>query len=528
MRRLRYLIPIMFALVCLSGCATQLSQKAPSSKSLLEQSHPQLAKIEGTNPPVVLFVIDEPNILDAFEKEPYAKELVSVTSGGGDTLSNLLLLIQPQITPILVGNGLEDIQVGMLSFREISLLKLLRYIEARYDVAFDYNNKTQVLNIKKSLTRKIILPPIPGSRMGGIDGEVATENASLKELITTTASNLNVAITTMSDTTGFMHFSGAPSDVRELCSIIETEARERMKYVTLHVMFLELSVDNSFEKDFSLAAIPNMTSLGSDIFGTFRFSAPTTVSSGSGTELSSLVGVAESTATAAGLSVPSAANSLGLVLDKSNQISSLISVLEQWGTTEVVTAPAVMTSNGTPVSFDITEEIGYWEPGELDSTVNSDVGKSTTEGKPEFISEEVGLRLKILPKIITESKTGNPLIELDIALESSEVYGYAETTWQRSSDVAAITLSKPLKSKKLLSSRAILRPDEMLLLAKLDKKDNNDVRSGLPGVLDSSNVIAETISNRATNNTEKNLYIVINAILPVTGLTETSPVEEGK
>lgn len=518
--RFRVITIVALSLVAmiLGGCATGISPKAPTPQAILQKSYPELNGIENTAPPSVVFIIEHPKSLESVATEPFANEPVSISSGGGDNLSNLLLLAQQQITPLVIGSGIEDIEVGMLTVRKMPLIKFLRLLKARYDVGFEYDSKTKVLNVKKTVSRQIILPPIPGARLGGVDGQKLDADATLRSIVEGTAEKLGVNVTTISETTGLLHISGRPSDIESLCKIIETEATERLKYVTLHVMFIEFGVSNQYQKDFSLAGLPNFEDLGlgSDIFGTFRFSAPATVAGTAGTALSSLTGFTSETApvTSNGMSVSSSANSMGLIFDKKQQISTLLTYLEQWGTTEIVTAPAVMTANGTPVSFDITDEIGYWEPGDLE-TSTSEFSESSTEGKPNFVSDEVGLKLRIRPKIMKDQKTGLPLIELDIALESSEVYAYAETAWQRSADTNPITLSKPLKSQKVLSSRAILRPDEMLLLAKLNKKDNSDSRSGLPGILGKKSALAETVTNRATSKDEANLYIVINAILPV-------------
>ncbi|AJF08113.1 hypothetical protein [Geoalkalibacter subterraneus] len=541
----------------LAGCSTM--HKSPTLQDKMEKDYSAVLEAEKTPPPSVVFFIEEHDSLERFKNHPAAQDQINLVSGGGESLANIVRLIQMQTSLVMVPKDLENIDAGIVSFRKMPLLKVLQFIRSRYDVEFNYDRQADIFEVKKDITRRIILPPILDSQSGVIGGEdgvsVAAEPDHLRDIIMETAKTLEVQVVAVSETTGLMHLKGRPSKVRELSRIIESEATERLKFVTLHVMFLEVRRNNSFDRDFRLEYLPNLSFLGNDVFGTFKFAMPVSLlpndqnSSGS---TQSLAGNGQSSDDQqGGIPVPSSDNgdtngddgsgllpavagsSMFVPTDKASagvrgsKFASLLTLLEQWGDSELVTAPAVMTPNGVPVSFDVVDEIGYWEPGDIDTSLGDSFGKSITEGKPEFVSDEVGLKLRIRPKIIEDAATGDFMVELDIALENSKVREYASIQWQRSSDTDPVMLSKPLKSTKRVSSRAVLRPDELLLLARLDNKDNAGAKAGLPGTVGSDSILAKPFVSEASRINESQLFIVVDAILPP-NLTNTKeePVEQ--
>lgn len=512
MTRLLYLLLVLC--LTLTGCAT--THQAPTVGQIIDKSYPKLQPLEKTPPPAVACFFEHPDALAEISFQPFAAQPVTVLNSGAESLENVLALVQPQVSPLLVAKDLDDVEVGLLDVRKMPFYRFLQYIQQRYNVDIGYNAKTDIVTVQKYQIRKIIIPPILNSPKGVIgaskdeDGvSVTAEPDNLKDFVLTVAKGLGIDILTFSETTGTIQYRGRPHEMEEFTRIIEKEATERLKFVTIHIMILNVTATKGFQRDLNIEYIPELSALGNNIYGTFKLALPTVdTGSASGSPLRIPGSLNAPTALPEGMTS-------AIVNPDRDKFSALLGILEKWGTAEVLQAPAVMTANGVPVSFKMTEETGYWQPGELNITeANDNAPRRIEEERPEFVTEEVGLKLVIRPKIIRDHSTMQQMVELDIHLEDSSVIGAITTTWQRESTIDPVILTKPVKTKKVLSSRAILNNDEMLMLARMDRKESSGAISGLPGTLGDKGVMGGVLSSKKDNEEQTQTWIVINAVLP--------------
>ena len=426
------------------------------------------------------------------------------------SVGDLVRLARTQVKPILIpganadasgdrakNKGIDGIPAGRVNIRNMEFVDFLRYLVNRYDVHVDVNPLSDTITVQKNESKRIILPPILASQKGEIGGEsdsvsVKAEPDNLRDVIETAAKNLNVDINVFSKTTGVLQMKGRPSDVDRLCDIIETEASERLKFVTIQISFLEFTVKNTYSEKFNLSAVKGLSQISSGAIGTFKFNTSGLISNRSG----------------------GSQETVSMDYDDPNSnFSSMISFLEKWGTTQVVMDPSVMTANGVPVSFNITDEIGYWQPGSVDTSVNEN-SVVTERGQPEFKSEEVGFNLRVRPKVIRDSENKEQMVELDVYLENSEVSSFSTTSWRPHPDADSITISKPLKSSKTLSTRGIVGSDEMLVLASLNDKYRESGKTGIPGMVNIKSPLDRLTSLKSNMRKDSKILILINATMP--------------
>jgi hypothetical protein len=479
------------------------NDEGPSLEASLNDGYSHLIEVETTAPPALMYVIEQPDPLDALRSHPSADLPITLMSRPGADLASFLQLLQDQVGMMLVARDLEDISTGTVWFKKTPFIKVLQYLSLRYDITFEFHPDAGILEFKRDIARQLIIPPILDADTDTLLDEGNGGGEDLYELISSAASDFGLTINAFSKTTGLLRIEGRPSKMKAMMSIIEQEARERMQFVTIHFMLLELTVEKEYERSFSLDGIPGLSSISEDLFGTFSFTSP----SGVGDVVTSVTSLGSDSLTTA---------SSGSALEVgTNSLSTLLTLFEQWGTTEVLTAPAVMTANGVPVQFEITDATGYWEPGDITIEEDDDDDTTTTtEDKPTFVDDEVGLYLNIQPKILRDSVTHETFVELDIHLESTEISSYSTIEWDRSSETDAVTLSRPLKASKELTSRAILRENELLLLAKLDKRDNTHSEQGTPGLLGKTDWVSTAATGEGYDNSDSKTYIIINAVLP--------------
>ena len=516
MRLVSFLILTFLAV----GCAPL--KGAPQVEQSMQEKYAHLAEVENTTPPPVVFFIDEKDHLAAIEESPIGNLPVFIVNGGPQSLENILVLVQENLsrlpeTPLFVGKEIEDISVGVMDFRDVPLHKFLRYLQTRYNVSVRYQPERGLVEIAKHEYRKIILPPIlnsPSGQVGGEDVSVEANPDNLRPVIEGMAQAMGIEILTFSETTGTLAYRGRPYEINEFSRAIEQEVVERLKFVTIHIMVLEMGVNNGFQREIGVKYQPtSMGFLGDSIFGTFKIALPSlNPLISAGTELANAPDGATNVPTMASQGMSNA-----IVNAKENKFSLLLNLLEQWGETEIVTAPAVMTTNGVPVGFRVTEDAGYWLPGDLTTETVTNNGETDTlfkEGRPEWIEDEVGIKLVIRPKIIRDSLSKENLVELDISLDTSEIIGEETTSWQRDAEMEPVVLKKPLKSNKVLSSRAVLHADEMLLLAKIDRKENTKTKTGIPGMLGQGGLLGSLLNGEGESVKETKTYILINVVLP--------------
>ncbi|MFW6272449.1 MAG: hypothetical protein ACOC2U_01555, partial [bacterium] len=411
---------------------------------MVENEHPDLLKIEETKPPYIDFEIENIDHLEVIKKTDFANNELDVFLNTETSLDVVLNLVNKYVPVDIVGIGIDDIMLKPTLIKEkTSFLSFLKKLKYSYDLHISYDKAENVIFVNTNKKISFVLPSILNSLQGTIGDDssfsVDAHPDSLKDVIDTYAKNLEVDIDIFSETTGKVEFSGKPSVVDSMVNAIEMEVKERLKFVMLNISFITFSASNDFQSKFDFIN-ESIQLIDSGTLGTFKFNA--------------------------GNLFESKGESFSVGLENYNsKVSTLFKIFNSIGNATLKTAPSVMTANGVPVSFDILDEVGYWEPGDLES--RSYEGETIyMSGKPTFVEDSVGLELKIRPKII--SNEYGEYDEMDISFLKSEVYSTTSMSWQ------------PLKREKRLSSRAVLRPDELLLLTKLYNTERNVNKGGLP------------------------------------------------
>lgn len=485
----KYLI-IIFILIILQGCASMHNYNDnhvyKDVETIIENKYPDIGGIEKTKPPHIDFEIENIDYLENIAKSDFSQTKLDIFFNVQTPLDVALELVSTHIPVDVIGIDVNDISLkpslvkGDVTF--ISFLKRLKY---SYDLHIVYDESKKVIFVNKNKKISFILPSILNSLQGTIGSQdtfaVDAHPDSLKDVIDSYADSLEVEINVFSETTGNIELYGKPSNVDTMIRVIEEEVKERLKFVMLHISFVTLSSTNNMQSNFDLVN-SSIKLIDSGTIGTFKF------------DTSSIF--------------QSKGNMFEFGVDNTkHKINSLFTLFNSIGNATIKTAPSVMTANGVPVSFDVLDEVGYWEPGDLES--RSYEGETIwMAGKPTFVEESVGLELKIRPKIIS-SRSGE-FIEMDISFSKSEIYGTTSMSWQQQIGMETTLLEKPLKREKRLSSRSVLRPEELLLLAKLDDTNKSMQKGGLPF---NNSLLDFFTTAQDKEGREQILFVVIDAVI---------------
>lgn len=164
-------------------------------------------------------------------------------------------------------------------------------------------------------------------------------------------------------------------------------------------------------------------------------------------------------------------------------IKANLEALEEAGIMHSVASPTLMLFNGIKSELSNLRKVGAWVPGEVQQQNQFQDGGGNvavyTEGRPTFEEEEVGTRLRLLPRVDLSNKR----VHLNILYSESNIYAETQTTWNRTinDDTNVITLSKPLKQEAKIRTRVILEDGLYQVVSGSKQKEVNLSGSGLPG-----------------------------------------------
>lgn len=388
------------------------------------------------------------------------------------TLRDIAVALSFQLPGIIVDVQIEDplraAKLHTLSYTG-SLENLLSHLADMNDVWIRLQGRTII--IRDSLPVEISLPVFLDAFKGEVKGDPLTTEfraTPLRDLLLSASQNLGVKVNVVSESSGYVQVEGTPSAVRRFAAFVEKEVRELSRYISIQISIFQLTLNRQYRRELSFFKVADLIW---NLQGTLQIGSITT----------------------------DAASDMSIaVASEKKTLRVLFNYLNTLGDVRILASPVLVVGNGIPAQFEITREIGWWEPGDVEELYGI-AGAQTyryKQGKPSWKDRKVGLSIVARPKIVVEHD--REAVHLDLLLRDSDVYGYSRTTWQSVEGIAPIILEKPLISEKKLLNRSVIRKGEYLIIAGLQGRKHDDT-SGLHGV------------TKKVNKEESYLFIVMSA-----------------
>lgn len=297
------------------------------------------------------------------------------------------------------------------------------------------------------------------------EGDLAS---TLKEHLTALLSEGTVVINPV---TGWVRFEGPPSQVRAAVDYLRSVVRELSKYVFVKAYIIKLNSQRLHERGLDVEQVFNL-----------------------GDSYSKSLGIAYSPG------VPDAP-SVSVDLDY-RRLKASIRMIEEEALGEVISAPLIMVRSGAAAAIRITKEIGWFEPGEVDTTI-SDGTVVYERNKPSFNREDVGVTMVIRPVVATEHH-----VQAVLTIEDRDLESYATYTWQERSDVPAVELRYPLLFTRSIVTEIVAEKGKYVLLGGFRETRVEDSVRGIPFLKDLP--IIGHLTNHVRNDKQENdLYVAV-------------------
>ena len=275
----------------------------------------------------------------------------------------------------------------------------------------------------------------------------------------------------LSPSAGVLKIEGPPSKVKEAVSFLRQVLKDLSSYLYLKMWILKVDSKKLSEKGLSLEDVIN---LGENFKNSLRLSYSPGMPQTGGF-------------------------SFQLTYD---QFKAFLSVLETEHLAEVISAPAVLVRNGSSASIRLVQEVGWFEPGEIDTTVSNGVVVYKQE-RPAFKTKEVGFVITLIPRLLDQKRA-----ELLLHLQDTDVAGYAAYLWQESPEVPAVELKYPLTAVREIVTQLVASSDFCTLIGGFRQKRSELSKSGIP-VLKDLPVVGELFSYTAKKQEDTDLLIAV-------------------
>lgn len=201
------------------------------------------------------------------------------------------------------------------------------------------------------------------------------------------------------------------------------------------------------------------------------------------------------------------------VTDKNGDILKMgLNLYEKTGLITSESSTVLTVFNNVPTKLSDIQNVGYWIPGEIKQNnvvVNGANTVSYSEGKPEFVKEDVGKKIIFTPRVDLNDK----IINMSISFSDSRIYSTQTFSWNRNPETNdVVELQKPLKSENKIEALITLNKNHYSIFAGFKSKEGSLERTGVPGV---GNIpLLSDVGNNTTKGKKSSLFFVMRAIFP--------------
>lgn len=255
---------------------------------------------------------------------------------------------------------------------------------------------------------------------------------------------------TINQGTGLVAVSGAAQGLARVNTFLHEYVRSAGRTVSLHVAFLQVSLNNSMQYGINWSKIVQIAGNNTLDFS-FPNAAPAIDSALSGTSSSSSSGGTGSSS----------------IAYTGQTISSVIKALQSVTHTRVISEPFLSAQDGTPATIFSGQQLPYI--GSVSSNVTGISGTSSTGAAFQYVLN--GLSLSFTPDILTPH-----LVSLSIIPVLSQVNRFVSAT------VDGTKLNGPVQDLKLTYMHTTVPDGKTLIIGGADQADGTNDDSETPGL----------------------------------------------